>query len=219
MTITPAGVGRVYGYARVSTTDQNLEIQTSELVADGVHPALIFKEKRSGTSRTGRVELDRVMALMGPGDILTVTRLDRLGRSLLDLVNLMEDMNRAGTHLRVIHQPVDTTTATGRAFMQMLGVFAEFETCIRRERQAEGIAKAKQEGRIKGRPPSVDKIEVARLHHAGKNNSAIARELGCHRASVIRVIAEMESAREAARQETSGISALMRSAPHESRNA
>lgn len=193
MSITPSGVGRIYGYARVSTTDQNLEIQTGELIADGVHPALIFKEKRSGTSRTGRVELERVMEIMAPGDILTVTRLDRLGRSLLDLVNIIEDMARRGVHLRVIHQPVDTTTAAGRAFLGMLGVFAQFETDIRRERQAEGIAKAKREGRMKGRPPSVDKAEILRLHRAGKNNSAIARELGCHRASVIRAIDQVEA--------------------------
>ena len=97
-------------------------------------------------------------------------------------------MEANGVHLIAIEQPVDTTTAAGRCFLQMLGVFAEFETAIRRERQAEGIAKAKAEGAFKGRKPSIDPIRVRELAASGMGGTAIARELNVSRASVYRLL-------------------------------
>lgn len=189
MGFSPSGVGQNFGYARVSSTDQSLEIQVAALQADGIHPALIFKERVSGNSREARPELRRVLALMRPGDILTVTRVDRLARSHVDLINILTELQRMQCHIRCIEQPVDTTSIEGRAFFGMLAVFAEFETNIRRERQQEGIAKAKAEGRYKGRPIAVDRNQVRKLYLGGMAKAKIARELGCDRRTVIRILA------------------------------
>ena len=137
-------MGRRIGYARVSTDDQNLAIQKSALDKDGC--AIIFEEKRSGTKRNGRDQLDLALKVLSKGDTLVVTRLDRLGRSLRDLANIAHEIELAGAHLRVIEQSVDTATSAGRAFFGMLAVFAQFETDVRRDRQAEGIARAKKAG-------------------------------------------------------------------------
>lgn len=193
MGFSPAGVGQNFGYARVSTTDQSLEVQVEALEADGVHAALIFKERVSGNSREGRPELRRLLAIMRPGDILTVTRVDRLARSHVDLINILTELQRLKCHIRCIEQPVDTTSIEGRAFFGMLAVFAEFETNIRRERQAEGIAKAKAEGRYNGRPATIDKEAIRRMKREGLSNSEIARRMKCNRASVIRALRERHS--------------------------
>jgi DNA invertase Pin-like site-specific DNA recombinase len=95
-----------------------------------------------------------------------------------------------GVSLQVIEQPIDTSTAAGRCFLQMLGVFAEFETAIRRERQMEGVAKAKAEGVYKGRKPSIDAEKVKALASQGMGATAIARELKVARASVYRLMAD-----------------------------
>ena len=136
--------GKLFGYARVSSSDQDLSVQREALARAGVH--VIFEEKASGTKRDGRSELQKVLAVLGGGDALVVTRLDRLGRSMRDLANIAHEMEETGAHLKVIEQHVDTSTAAGRAFYGMLSVFAVFETDVRRERQMEGIASAKREG-------------------------------------------------------------------------
>ena len=120
--------GKLFGYARVSTTDQDLALQRAGVNA-------IFEEKASGTKRDGRTELQKVLSVLGEGDVLVVTRLDRLGRSMRDLANIAHEIEQAGAHLKVIEQSVDTSTAAGRAFYGMLVVFAAFETDVRRERQ------------------------------------------------------------------------------------
>lgn len=179
---------RLYGYARVSTTDQSLDIQLAALRSAGVHEALIFKDVYTGKQVVGRVELQRVMALLGPGDILVVTRLDRLGRSIRDLMNLLHDMEGKKAHLRVLEQNVDTTTPAGRAFFGMLATFAQFETDLRAERQREGIARAKALGVYKGRPKSVDRDIVMRLYHEGRELSEIAKAARCNRSTAYRII-------------------------------
>ena len=131
----------VYGYARVSTTDQDLTIQIEALKAAGCE--IIREEKISGTSREGRVELDTLMEFLREGDVLMVTRIDRLARSIRDLQNLVHDIRERGASLKATEQPIDTSTAAGKAFLDMLGVFAEFETNLRKARQIEGIANAK----------------------------------------------------------------------------
>ena len=176
----------VYGYARVSTTDQDLTIQNEALKAAGCE--IIREEKISGTSREGRVELDTLMEFLRDGDVLMVTRVDRLARSIRDLQNLVHDLKERGVTIKATEQPIDTSTAAGKAFLDMLGVFAEFETNIRKERQMEGIAKAKERGVYLGRKPTIDPGSVRALQEQGMGATAIARELGIGRASVYRVL-------------------------------
>ncbi len=124
-----------------------------------------------------------------PGDTLVVTRIDRLARSMKDLQDIVHELKGRGVALRATEQPVDTGTAAGKTFLDMLGVFAEFETNLRRERQLEGIALAKTRGVYKGRKPSVDVTEVRRLRHEEKlGPAAIARRLGIGRTSVYRAL-------------------------------
>src|SRR5215210_8624063 len=130
-----------YGYARVSTTDQNVAIQEAALRAAGCE--VIRSEKCSGTSTAGRTELQTLIDFARKGDTIVVTRIDRLARSIADLASIVSTLESKGVALRATDQPIDTSTAAGRCFLQMLGVFSEFETAIRKERQMEGIAKAK----------------------------------------------------------------------------
>ena len=118
-----------------------------------------------------------------------VTRIDRLARSVRDLQDIVHELRAKGVALKATEQSVDTGSAAGKAFLDMLGVFAEFETNLRRERQLEGIKAAKAKGIYKGRKPSIDPLEVRRLREAeGLGPSAIARRLGIGRASVYRVL-------------------------------
>jgi len=178
----------IIGYARVSTTDQNLEIQESALKAAGCD--VIRAEKRSGTSTTGRAELQTILDFLRPGDVLLVTRIDRLARSIGDLQDIVRTVKAKGAALKATEQPIDTGTAAGKAFLDMLGVFAEFETNLRKERQLEGIAKAKAEGRYKGRQVSIDDAQIRLLKAEGLGATAIAKQLGVGRASVYRAFAK-----------------------------
>ena len=142
------------GYARVSTLDLDLTIQRAALKATGC--GVVRAEKASGSRRDGRTELQVLLDFVQPGDTLVVTRIDRLARSMRDLQDIVHELKGRGVALRATEQPVDTGTAAGKAFLDMLGVFAEFETNLRRERQLEGIALAKTCGVYKGRKPSID---------------------------------------------------------------
>src|SRR5689334_22576047 len=126
----------LYGYARVSTLDQDLSIQRAALKAAGCE--VIRAEKASGTRRDGRTELQVLLDFLRAGDTLVVTRIDRLARSLKDLQDIVHELKAKGIALKATEQPVDTGTVAGKAFLDMLGVFAEFETNLRRERQLEG---------------------------------------------------------------------------------
>jgi DNA invertase Pin-like site-specific DNA recombinase len=119
-------------YARVSSVDQDLTVQREALKKAGVRVA--FEEKASGIKRDNRSELGKALHILGDGDTLVVTRLDRLGRSLKDLANIAHEIEDAGAHLKVLEQNVDTSNSAGRAFFGMLAVFAAFETDVRRER-------------------------------------------------------------------------------------
>jgi DNA invertase Pin-like site-specific DNA recombinase len=177
----------IIGYARVSTTDQDLSIQEAALRAAGCE--VIRAEKRSGTSTEGRAELQTVLDFLRKGDVLMVTRIDRLARSIGDLQDIVRALKAKGVALKATEQPIDTGTAAGKCFLDMLGVFAEFETNLRRERQLEGIAKAKAAGVYKGRKPNIDPNEVRRLRARGFGASEIAKALKIGRASVYRVLA------------------------------
>ena len=178
----------VYGYARVSTSDQDLTVQEEALRSAGCD--VIRTEKVSGTSRNGRAELETLLQFLRAGDTLMVTRIDRLARSIGDLQDIVRELKAKGAALKATEQPIDTSTAAGNAFLNMLGVFAEFETNIRRERQLEGIAKAKAEGVYKGRKPSIDAEAVKALRAQGVGASEIAQRLGIGRASVYRIVEE-----------------------------
>jgi DNA invertase Pin-like site-specific DNA recombinase len=184
---SPKSGPRIYGYARVSTEDQNLYIQNGALEAAGC--MTIFAEKQSGTRRDGRSELQVLLECVRAGDAVIITRIDRLARSMRDLQNIVHELKEKGVALKATEQPVDTGSAAGKAFLDMLGVFAEFETNLRRERQMEGIAKAKAEGVYKGRKPSIDAAKVKVLREGGMGPAAIAKELKMARSSVYRVLA------------------------------
>jgi DNA invertase Pin-like site-specific DNA recombinase len=180
------GRNKLLGYARVSTTDQDLTVQRQAM--KGASVATIFEEKTSGAKR--RTELQKVLGVLGDGDTLVVTRLDRLGRSLRDLANVAHEIEEAGANLKVLEQSVDTSTAAGRAFFGMLAVFAAFETDVRRERQMEGISMAKRKGVYKGGRARLDRERVKQLRNEGRGPAAIARELGMAHSSVYRLLEE-----------------------------
>ena len=175
-----------YGYARVSTTDQDLAAQREALARAGC--AVIREETASGSTTKGRGELRTVLDFVGEGDELVVTRVDRLARSIGDLQDVVRELRAKGASLRCTEQPVDTSSAAGKAFLDMLGVFAEFETALRRERQMEGIARAKAAGKYKGRKPAVDPARVRALRAEGMRPSEIARRLKVGRTTVWRAL-------------------------------
>lgn len=176
-----------YGYARCSTKDQDLTIQIEALEKVGC--SVIRQEKASATSMQGRDELTTLLQFLRKGDTLVVTRICRLARSMKDLADVVDLLQKKGVNLSAIEQPVDTSTSAGKAFLSMLGVFAQFENDLRRERIAEGIAKAKQLGKYKGRKASVNIEAVKNLYQSGLGASAIARKLGIGRSSVYRALA------------------------------
>jgi DNA invertase Pin-like site-specific DNA recombinase len=181
-----------YGYARVSTQDQDCKIQCEALRKAGC--TVIREEKASGTSRDGRTELETLLSFIRKGDTLMVTRIDRLARSMKDLQDIVHELKGKGVTLKATEQPIDTGSAAGKAFLDMLGVFAEFETNLRKERQMEGIAKAKAEGVYKGGKARIDRDKLMELHKAGRNPTEIAKEMGINRVSVYRLMSEEERA-------------------------
>jgi DNA invertase Pin-like site-specific DNA recombinase len=138
------------GYARVSTTDQDLTIQLTALDAAGCHP--IFQEKTSGAAGKDRPVRDEMLRQLERGDTLTVWKIDRLGRSLIDLLAIVQDLEVRGVAFRVLTQPIDTSTPAGRMFLQLLAAFAEFERSMILERTAAGQARRKAEGLLHGGP-------------------------------------------------------------------
>lgn len=175
------------GYARVSSAGQSLEVQTDALRAAGCEK--LFMEKESGTSTDNRKALADALEFIREGDCFIVTRIDRLARSVSDLETIVAKVKAKGAFLKAVDQPIDTSSPAGIAFLQMLGVFAQFETAIRKERQMEGIAKAKSEGRYKGRKPTVSVEEVKAMKAEGVRPVDIASKLGIARASVYRALA------------------------------
>ena len=174
------------GYARASSLDQDCGIQEAALRAAGC--TIVRSEKKSGTTTQGRDQLQTVLEFLGAGDTLVVTRIDRLARSVGDLESIVATIKAAGADLKATEQPIDTSTPAGVAFLQMLGVFAQFETALRKERQMEGIAKAKAAGVYRGRKPTVPVDDVRRLRAEGVSPTDISRRLRIGRASVYRAL-------------------------------
>jgi DNA invertase Pin-like site-specific DNA recombinase len=141
---TPKPGARIYGYARVSSEDQDLAIQQAALEAAGC--MTVFAEAMPGIRRGGRSERQVLLECVREGDTVIVTRIDRLARSMKDLQDIVHDLKQKGVALKATEQPINTVAAAGKAFFDMLEVFAEFETNLRHECQLEDIAKAKEEG-------------------------------------------------------------------------
>ena len=177
-------MNQTYGYARVSSQDQDCSVQREALAKAGC--TMIREEKRSGTKLDGRTELQTLLEFIQPGDTLVVTRIDRLARSVGDLQTIVGKLKEKGAALRCTEQPVDMTTPAGKAFLDMLSVFGEFETALRRERQLEGIAKAKSEGKYTGRPATVDNAAILKLLGEGKRVVEVMAALDVSRSSVER---------------------------------
>jgi len=177
------------GYARISTADQTLDAQIDALRTAGC--TMIRTETRSGATLEGRPELKIILDFIHPGETLVVTRIDRLARSMSDLQIIVAMLKEKGAHLAATEQPVDTSTAAGKAFFDMLGVFAEFETNLRRERQAAGITSAKGRGVYKGRPPKIDTEAIKERLSSGLSPTRIAREMSISRGTVYKAKAEM----------------------------
>jgi DNA invertase Pin-like site-specific DNA recombinase len=178
----------IVGYARVSSVGQSLDIQTQQLSEAGCEK--VFSEKKSGREALSRTELQACLDFVRAGDTLMVTRLDRLARSVGDLFVIIEKLASKGATFRCLQQSgVDTDSSTGRLMLAVLGAVAAFEADIRRERQMEGIAKAKAAGAYTGRKRTIDPEEVKGLRSSGVGPSEIAKQLRISRASVYRALA------------------------------
>lgn len=176
------------GYARVSSLDQNHSSQVERLKAAGC--SKIFAEKKSGTKTEGRSALEDCLEWVREGDVLMVTKIDRLARSTRDLHNLVHELDAKGVSFQALDQAVDTSTPHGKAFLGMLAIFAEFETNLRKERQFEGIAQAKKEGKFKGRKPTVraKKAEIEAMLAQGMKKTEVAAQLGIHVQSIYKML-------------------------------
>ena len=180
-----------FGYARVSTSEQDLGIQETALRAAGCQT--IRSEKKSGSERGARTELQVLLDFLRKSDTLVVTRIDRLARSMKDLQDIVYELKGRGIALKATEQPIDTSTAAGKAFLDMLGVFAEFETNLRRERQLEGIEAAKARGVYKGGKPRIDPDAVRKLIADGMKPAHVARQLGISRGTVYKFVPRVDT--------------------------
>ena len=175
----------IVGYARVSSTGQDHETQIERLTAAGAEK--VFSEKQSGLDRD-RPALEECLRFVREGDVLLVTKLDRLARSASHLHQIVEMLNDKGVGFKVLDDAsLDTTTRTGKLVFGILASIAEFETALRKERQMEGIAKAKERGETGGRPPLITaavKAEIMRLKAEGESVRRIAAAVGFSKSAV-----------------------------------
>ncbi|UVK38746.1 recombinase family protein [Mesorhizobium sp. AR10] len=174
------------GYARVSTVDQDLDMQIAKLKAEGC--AIIRSEKVSGASRDGRAELATIIDFLRPGDELVVTRLDRLGRDTRDVLNLIHECEQRGAFVTVLDPHVSTRGDMGHIVLTVLGMVAQMERRFIKERQREGIEKAKSVGSYRGGKRRLDYDSIKSRYSLGETPTAIASSLGCSRMQVYRVL-------------------------------
>jgi DNA invertase Pin-like site-specific DNA recombinase len=176
------------GYARVSSIDQDLDIQIAKLKAEGCE--IVRSEKISGGSREGRVELEAVIQFLRPGDELVVARLDRLGRDTRDVLNVIHECEQRQAFVTVLDPHVSTRGEMGHIVLTVLGMVAQMERRFIKERQREGIQQAKAQGRYMGGKRRLDRDLIRRLRSEGIGPSDIAKQLGCSRMQVYRVLDE-----------------------------
>lgn len=176
------------GYGRVSTTDQNPDSQRDALQLSGVDK--IFIDTFTGT-KASRPELDKVREILRPGDSLVITRLDRLGRSLKDLLALSSELESLGVDLEVLEQRIDTKTPEGRLFFNMVASFAEFERELMKSRTMDGLAAARARGKVGGRKPKLTQsqiVQIMKMHNEGEYISGIAEIFAVSRPTIYRII-------------------------------
>ena len=180
------------GYSRTSSLQQvgGLEVQIQTLQDFGCEK--IFSEQVSGTSTIGRDKLRECLDFVREGDELVITRVDRIARSVLDLQLIVKELTDKGVNITATEQPISTKDATSKCFLDMLGVFAELETNLRKERQMEGIKLAKEKGVYKGGKSRIDVERIKTLKKEGLGASAIAKKMGIHRDSVYRLLKEVK---------------------------
>jgi DNA invertase Pin-like site-specific DNA recombinase len=174
------------GYARVSSSGQSTDAQVERLKAAGC--TVIRKETVSGRSRNGRSELATILEFIQAGDTFTVVKLDRLGRSTRDVLNLVHELEGRGAHLRVLEPEISTAGPMGKMVLTVLGMVAEMELGFIRERQRVGIEAAKAKGVYKGRPVTLDHSRIRGMRAEGKGATDIAKALGCSRGAVYKVL-------------------------------
>jgi DNA invertase Pin-like site-specific DNA recombinase len=174
------------GYARVSSVGQSTDNQVDRLKAAGC--TVIRMEKVSGRSRDGRTELATILEFIQPGDTLTVVKLDRLGRSTRDVLNLVHELEGRGAHLRVLEPEISTAGPMGKMVLTVLGMVAEMELGFIRDRQRVGIEAAKAKGVYKGRPVTLDHSRILAMQAEGNGATQIAKALGCSRGAVYKVL-------------------------------
>ena len=174
------------GYARVSTSDQDTSIQQAKLRDAGC--TVIRTEKASGKARDGRSELETVMTFIRLGDTLVVVKLDRLGRSTRDVLNLVHELEQRGAALRVLEPAIDTGGPMGKMVLTVLGMVAEMELSFIKDRQRAGIEAAKARGVYKGRPVIFDHAKIVALRKEGRGATEIARAVGCKRGNVYKAL-------------------------------
>ncbi len=189
MTTNATAQGQLVGYARTSTTNQKAGLEAQLRDLHGAGCVKVFHEELSAIA-TQRAELDRALDYVREGDTLIVTKPDRLARSTADLLDIASRLDAKGVTLRIQSMNVDTSTPTGKLLLTMLGAIATFERDLMLERQLEGIAKAKQDGKYKGRKPTAraKAADVVRLKGEGMTGEAIATALKIGRASVFRIL-------------------------------
>ncbi len=198
------------GYARVSTSDQDPTLQIERLKAAGC--TIVRSERQSGRSLSGRDELETVLQFLREGDELVVVRLDRLGRSTRDVLNIVHDLDRVGASLRVLDPELSTEGDLGRIVVTVLGMVAEMEHRFILERQRAGIEAAKQRGVYKGRPRTAPNEEIRRRRAAGEGVTEIARALKISRMTVYRAM-EAERGADAPAEEPTREAAVPRAPP------
>jgi DNA invertase Pin-like site-specific DNA recombinase len=180
----------LYGYARVSTMDQDLSIQILRLKAAGC--TTIYQEKYSGSIRT-RPQLTACLKALQAGDTLVITRIDRLARSTQHLCNIMADLEARGVLFKVVEQVIDTASPAGKLQFHLLAAIAEFEKDLHKERQREGIAQAKTKGVYQGKRPTLSRSQVTALlaqRGAGVPIRELMRTFRLSKASVYRYLAQ-----------------------------
>jgi DNA invertase Pin-like site-specific DNA recombinase len=174
------------GYARVSTVDQDLQIQLARLRSEGCD--IVRSERVSGSSREGRTELATVIEFLRPGDELLVTRLDRLGRDTRDVLNIVHECQQRAAFVTVLDPHVTTRGEMGHLVLTVLGMVAQMERRFIRERQREGIERAKSMRQYKGGKVRIDHQHIRALSEMGLGATAIAEKVGCSRMQVYRVL-------------------------------
>lgn len=184
----------IVGYARTSTTEQVAGFEAQLLALKEAGCEKVFSEQISAVKQ--RDQLEAAIEFSRQGDVFTVTKLDRLARSTQHLLEIVSRLNQKGASLRVLNINLDTATPTGKLMLTLLGAIAEFERELMLERQRDGIAAAKAEGKYKGRQPTArtKSAEILQLIALGKTRQQVAEEVGVGIASVYRVIAQQKAA-------------------------